>query len=215
MDISRSAAQSIVTEIGGILHENINLMDDRGYIIASVDQSRIGDLHEGAKKIIEEGLSELYITKKMESPTVKQGINLPIVVDNKIVGVVGITGSRKTVMPYGTIVKRMAEIMIQDAINKEQNRFEDRIMFRFIGEWLNKDSIVYDKSFSDRGTELGIDVSGYYRIMVIHVDQFQRLAYTKDGQQLLSDLEHRTRFLAETRNFIYMRQPPRQMLLIP
>ena len=215
MIISASVAQSIVAEIGEILHENINMMDEGGYIIASMDKSRIGDLHEGAKRIIDEGLSELYITKKMESPTVKQGINLPIVVDSKIVGVVGITGNRKTVMPYGTIVKRMTEIMVADAISKQQDHFEERIRFRFIGEWLSRDDTSYDRSFIQRGSELGLDVQQKYRVMAINVENFSQIAYTQNGQQLLSDMEHRTRFMAGNRNFIYMRQPPGQMLLIP
>lgn len=47
MYISRETAQEIVEEIGGEIGAHINLMDERGYIIASTDASRIGNLHEG------------------------------------------------------------------------------------------------------------------------------------------------------------------------
>ena len=46
MYISRETAQEIVEEIGREIGEHINLMDERGYIIASTDAARIGNLHE-------------------------------------------------------------------------------------------------------------------------------------------------------------------------
>lgn len=52
MYISRETAQEIVEEIGREIGEHINLMDERGYIIASTDAARIGNLHEGARRII-------------------------------------------------------------------------------------------------------------------------------------------------------------------
>ena len=102
--ITKETAQEIVEEIGREIGAHINLMDEHGKIIASTDASRIGNPHEGAKKIIQEGLGELYITREMENATTKQGINLPLVVDGKMTGVVGITGDREKVYGYGNII---------------------------------------------------------------------------------------------------------------
>ena len=91
MYISKLTAQEIVEEIGREIGEHINLMDETGVIIASTDFKRIGNTHEGARKIIREGLPELYITRDMENEMTKMGINLPLIVDDVVVGVVGIT----------------------------------------------------------------------------------------------------------------------------
>ena len=40
--LSTQSAQRIVAEIGGIVGQNINMMDAQGYIIASTDPARIG-----------------------------------------------------------------------------------------------------------------------------------------------------------------------------
>ena len=48
-------------EVGGLVGQNINMMDPEGYVIASTDETSIGTLHEGARKIIEEHLDELYV----------------------------------------------------------------------------------------------------------------------------------------------------------
>lgn len=65
MFISQTAAQAIVEEIGNEIHEHINMMDSNGIIIASTNPERIGQIHEGARKVITEKLSELYITEDM------------------------------------------------------------------------------------------------------------------------------------------------------
>ena len=112
MYISQTAAQNIVDEIGREIKEHVNLMNEEGYIVASTDPLRIGMLHDGARKIIKESLSELYITSEMETRTTRKGINLPITIDGEIVGVIGITGERERVAGYGNIVRRMTEIMV-------------------------------------------------------------------------------------------------------
>ena len=58
MYISQTAAQSIVEEIGREIQEHINFMDQEGYIVASTDEARLGTLHTGARRIIEEKLPD-------------------------------------------------------------------------------------------------------------------------------------------------------------
>ena len=48
MKISQNSAQQIVEEIGKLVKQNINLMDETGHIIASNDPARIGNFHTGA-----------------------------------------------------------------------------------------------------------------------------------------------------------------------
>ena len=60
MYISRETAQEIVEEIGGEIGAHINLMDERGYIIASTDASRIGNLH--GKRLISSTYSQPRIS---------------------------------------------------------------------------------------------------------------------------------------------------------
>ena len=114
MQLSRRSAQQIVEQIGKLVRQNINLMDESGHIIASTDPKRIGSFHQGAYRIISERLPELYITPEMETPSVRQGINLPLEVKGKVVGVIGITGGYQEVFSYGQIVKKMTEILIAE-----------------------------------------------------------------------------------------------------
>lgn len=153
MYISRETAQEIVEEIGGEIGAHINLMDERGYIIASTDASRIGNLHEGARRIIQNHLPELYITREMENAMTKKGINLPLVVDENVVGVVGITGDREKVYGYGNIVRRMTEILIADSIQKDAKRYERRQRYYLLEEWLDNPGISRNMDFQKRAAK--------------------------------------------------------------
>ena len=82
LKLSRQGAQSIVEEVGAVVGQNINMMDRRGYVIASTDETRIGSLHEGARKLIEEHLPELYVEVGHATPTSRPGLNLRSVGEN-------------------------------------------------------------------------------------------------------------------------------------
>ena len=215
MFISRSVAQSIVEEIGNEIHERINMMDEEGVIIASTDPERIGQIHEGARRIITENLGELYITKEMENETTRMGTNLPLIVNDKIIGVVGITGDKEQVQRYGNIVRRMTEIMVEDSISKDAKKYDRRMKYRFMEEWIAKSNTTYSENFIKRGKNLGIDVAKPYRVMSFNFVDYQQLSDTVEGQKELEDMESSVRHAAERKNILYLREPPRQILLLP
>ena len=61
MKLSKSSAQQIVDEIGKLVKQNINLMDETGHIIASNSRARVGNFHIGAYRIIQNHLHRLPI----------------------------------------------------------------------------------------------------------------------------------------------------------
>lgn len=215
MYISQIVAQAIVDEIGREIREHVNLMDSQGYIIASTDPARIGVLHEGAKRIIREKLPELYITSEMETATTRKGINLPITIRGEIVGVVGITGEKEQVAGYGNIVRRMTEIMVGDSMAKDRHRYDRRVRYRFMEEWIGKTGAVYDRNFVERGKRLGIDIERARRALVIHFERYQELSDTQEGQRRLEEMEASVRhFVEKEKDILYLREPPKQICLM-
>ena len=65
MILSTNSANQIVRELQKLTDQQINLMDEKGIILASTDLKRINNFHEGAYRIITEHLPELYITSQM------------------------------------------------------------------------------------------------------------------------------------------------------
>ena len=215
MYISEIVAQIIVEEISREIHENINFMDGQGRIIASTNPVRIGMLHEGAARVIREHLKELYITSEMESATARKGINLPITVNGEIVGVIGITGEKERVAGYGNIVRRMTEIMVEDSMLRDSRRYDRRVRYRFIEEWISKSGGVYDRNLIDRGLRLGIDIEKPRRAMILHFARYHMLSDTMEGQKRLEEMEASIRHFTEHENeILYLREPPKQVLLL-
>ncbi len=215
MYITRAAAQEIVEEIGAEIQENINMMDEEGRIIASTDSERIGQIHEGAKQIISEGLDELFISEDMENATTKMGTNLALKIDGEIVGVVGITGERDRIIGYGNIVRHMTEIMIQDSMQKDAKRYDRRMRYRFIEEWIFQTNPPYYANFIERGKKLGIDVNGHYRVMTIQFRDYGTLSESLEGQHQLEEMESTIRHEMERLHYPYLREPTKQICLIP
>ena len=97
MDFSEMAQDFVEAVSACTEDKTINIMNREGKIIASTDKSRIGTIHEGAIEVIKTG-SPLFIKKEdLNSYTgAKEGFNMPINYEGKIIGVVGLMGSDKS-----------------------------------------------------------------------------------------------------------------------
>ncbi|MDR0652655.1 MAG: hypothetical protein LBG12_05040, partial [Synergistaceae bacterium] len=158
MNISRQNAMQIVFDISNIINQHINMMDENGLIIASTDPERVGTVHEAAQRIINENLDSLIIHENYEYKGSRKGLNLPILLDNAIVGVIGVTGDYRDVAKYGQIIKKMTEILLLENYSQEQKKIDDRIKTRFLDEWVFEDAPGgCDRAFIDRGNRFGID----------------------------------------------------------
>lgn len=165
--LSKHIAMHIAKEISELIHQHVNVMDHLGYIVASTDEERIGNFHEGAQVIIHEKLNCLIIEEDDDYRGAKKGINLPIVVEDEIIGVIGITGDREQVEIYGQIIKKMTEILVVEAQRKQIKEENEKIRSRYLEEWLFDGNVAYDKAFIDRGEAIGIDIIIPRRILIM------------------------------------------------
>lgn len=103
--IDAKVAQSIVERMKGIINQELNFFSTDARIIASTDPNRIGQIeHEGAELVLKSN-QPLIIEYDEQYKGTKQGINLPVTLDNQIVGAIGITGKKEEVSRYGEIIK--------------------------------------------------------------------------------------------------------------
>lgn len=127
--IKADLAKKFVEQVTQYTDYNINIMDERGYIIASRDVKRIGTFHDVAYCIMS-GKEDMVVTfGENDYPGVKPGINVVLNMDGKRVGVVGITGNPEEVRPIAQITKMAIEAMLkyerqQEELLKRRNRKE-------------------------------------------------------------------------------------------
>ena len=110
-------AQKIVDATMEVIdNRNVNIMDRDGMIIASGEKNRINTYHKGADDVIKSGkIIEIYPEEVPEYPGAKEGVNLPIQVGDKTVGVVGVYGHPNEVRIIANLVKKAVELNLEIA----------------------------------------------------------------------------------------------------
>lgn len=135
MDLDPQIAETIVANLKDIIQHEINLFDTTGTIIASTDRTRIGTSHDGARLAISTR-DTVCIDSEHEFKGAKHGINAPVLFNGSVVAVIGITGERTEVEPFGNVIKKMTEILIRE--NWEQiTRFDQRERLTSLVNMLN------------------------------------------------------------------------------
>jgi len=208
LTISREMAQSIVEEIETVINERINIMDSDGIIMASSDESRLGQYHGGAFRVVTERLKELTVQYDGEYTGSRQGVNFPIVIDNEIIGVVGISGDREQVFKFGHIIKKMTEILILEYYRTSRLIHDEQAKTSFLTDLLFSDQLD-DRSVRARAQVFGIDILSPCVIVVCEVSFHTGKGVT---EQARPDKTTRERILDEIRWQIRL-DPKAQVLM--
>ena len=166
MFITPEDGARIAQELKATIGRDVNIMNREGTIIASTDPRRIGQPHAIARQIIEEGLQIREVLEDDPGVGVQRGVNLPIHVDGVCEGVIGITGPAEEVRDFGTIAKKMAEILLTTMRQQEQQAHLERARSLFIEEWLFAPKPDWT-AMALRGKLLGIDVESPRRVAIL------------------------------------------------
>lgn len=118
--ISAAFAQQIVDSAKSIVARDINYIDENGIIIASTDPKRIGEFHEIGYHVIKNQTST-EVTDDSTYQGTKKGINYPIYLEEKVVGVIGITGDPEEVSKYGFLLTKISEIFMKEYLLEINN----------------------------------------------------------------------------------------------
>ncbi len=152
MILTAELASAIVERAMQIIHHNVNVINTDGIIVASGDKNRIGELHEIGLEVARQGRAisiydEDVSLQAPSRPHYAPGINTPIMVDGKVVFVVGVSGNPNEISRYAALAVLTAELLTKQAIkNREINwsrRFSDMLLIKCL-----KDEQTVDESSS-------------------------------------------------------------------
>lgn len=126
MEIDPHIAQTIVENLKGIILHDINFFDAHGRMIASTDRTRIGTLHEAAR-LAAERKQMVAVDGDGQFAGARNGINAPVMFNGTVAAVIGVTGQRSEVEPFGIMITKMTEILIRENV-EQLTRFDRRLM---------------------------------------------------------------------------------------
>ncbi|MEZ0509373.1 sugar diacid recognition domain-containing protein, partial [Pseudomonas sp. Env-94] len=112
-ELDHALAQEIVDRTMAILPYNVNVMDSQGLILGSGEPERINTRHEGAQLVLANGrVVEIDGQTAKHLKGVQPGINLPLLHDQRLIGVLGITGEPDGLRTYAELVRMTAEMLV-------------------------------------------------------------------------------------------------------
>ena len=179
--LSTILAKKIIYEVGKLFEKDLIIVNTDGEIIASTEEERIGDYHEGALLCVQN--LEKVIIKESDIPYlkgVKAGINFPILFQNKVIGVIGITGEPRQIMPYGELLQKMTELMIKESYYSEESQWRSRMVESFVLDWIQNRE--WTTEFIERARVLNIDLEMERLPLFIEWDQDSTFIFNTIGQ---------------------------------
>lgn len=159
MQLNYEDANRIVQRIIKVLGKNVNITDRRGKIIASGNPAQVGGTLEGSLLAIQRGEPiEIHEADARRFNGIMPGINIPVKVEDAIVGAVEISGNPSEVRQLGGMVKEIVELMLHEMhmIGRLQN--DSKVREAYIQELINNRNPERYKELTDRGNVLGINI---------------------------------------------------------
>ncbi|GAF39786.1 sugar diacid utilization regulator [Agrilactobacillus composti DSM 18527 = JCM 14202] len=158
MELEPQLAQSIVDKMMNQLPFNVNMMNKHGVIIASGDPSRINSLHVGAQDAIKQRKTLTMASSYGEHG--QPGVNMPVFFGKSIIGVIGITGDPKTVLPFASLLRTATELLLAQNRTNEIEKENENHLNRFLYQWSQiKDDISNHTALMLDAKELHIDLT--------------------------------------------------------
>lgn len=163
--LTETLAAEIVEETMVRLHRNINIMDERGVIIASGDPDRINQIHPGAKEVLKTGQT---VAVREQDGGARPGINLPITFKGKMIGVIGITGNPDELAEFGELVRMSTEMMVRQAFLTEQTEWQQHTRELIFNDYISFP--LDEESISQRLELLEMKMAGPFQIAAAEVE---------------------------------------------
>lgn len=120
---------TLAVNLANFIRENTGyhaiLCNQDGVIISDSDASRrVGNVHEGSKKMLQGQLAEFVVTPEMAAANsqLKEGQNYPIEVDGQRVGTFAIAGPLDYVRPIARVVVALLSTRLKQAQQMEMAR---------------------------------------------------------------------------------------------
>ncbi len=177
MIITTALANEIVARAMAIIHHNVNVIDHHGQIIASGERHRIGEQHEIAREVIRTG-KRICINNTAEAArfqNVHPGINHPIIYDDRVVMVVGISGDPAAISRYAELAVLTAELLVRQAIEMRETNWRQRLRDTLFGQYLDQGASPAGQEALHRLMELGFafDAPLVPVVVTVQVEQHQ------------------------------------------
>lgn len=170
--LGQALAQQIADEITDVIGRNVLITDAAGIVLGSGDASRVGQFHEASVDVVRTRRTTAHSSDDARHLVgTLPGVTLPLVIDDDVVGTVGLSGPPAEVEQFGLVVKRQTEILMQEAARIGLRMTRERAITDLVAEiceWHH--SPVPTSRLLRRGRTLGHDLTLPRRMVLVQSD---------------------------------------------
>ncbi|MEN1968648.1 sugar diacid recognition domain-containing protein [Lentibacillus sp. N15] len=171
MQLTKDLGQEIIKRFSEYIDVDINLMDLHGKIVASTDPSRIDETHSGAIEVMKRNEAVILHEHDMvHFPGTRPGVNLPILHQDKIKGVVGVSGNPAAIKQVTGIIRASVEIALEQIYIQRQTHFIERQWNQWIHQLLHPLGFDEEQLEKDAIYSLKINPKQNLRVIIFHGD---------------------------------------------
>ena len=158
--LTRSLAQEIAQETAAVTNLGILITDPDGIVLGSSDPTRVDSFHEASLDVVSTRESATHNPQQAKALRgVLPGMTLPIVVDDDVVGTVGISGVPSRVRRFGPIVRRQTEMLLRESTAVQSRLLRERALHDLVDDLANYDAdLIEPQLLLARAAELGYDL---------------------------------------------------------
>jgi len=109
--LASALAQKVVDTIEPTINRHVNIMNAHGVIIASSDSSRVGTLHEASVEVLRNN-QIVRVSQANKIAGIQPGVNIPLMLNDQLCGVVGVTGAPHEVEPLADLIALSVQLLL-------------------------------------------------------------------------------------------------------
>lgn len=160
----------IVHELGTLIEQDVVVIDHNGFIIASTDSTRLNQFHEGSLQAMRsKQVTHMTFELTQVLRGVREGMVMPLIIDDVPIGVIGVTGKLEEIEKYGKIIHKITQLFVEDFLSHQEQERDQRLLELFLIDLLGKH--VGKEVILQRANTLKIDTSLYSRVVVLQVER--------------------------------------------
>jgi len=173
MVISEEMAQKIVATLLPVVHRNVNIMNREGIIIGTGQTNRLKTFHKGALDAVLSGSAvDIYPDELPRYPGALQGVNLPILLEGQIVGVVGVFGVPDEVRDTAHIVKLVTELILEQELSQREAQARSHLRDQFLEVALYHSGQDLPPKVLRLARTMGVNLEGQHLVCVADLQPF-------------------------------------------
>lgn len=159
--LDRKLCEKLVQSASLTIGHDVLITDESGIVIASNDPLRVGSLHEASLESICHARKFYHDSNAANKLAgTKPGMTIPLIVDAKVIGTIGITGTPHEISQYALLIQQLAQIFLDFERRQRSTTRSDYQKKNLLREIITYDVLTRGKDVvSENAYEFGVDLN--------------------------------------------------------